>query len=445
MSSFVVVLLILALGASLWTLLAQRRFIRHLSEAIANDQALLRATEQGFYRNRFWNRFRLQVNTLIDELKHVRSDRAMQIGQLQATLESIREAVLILDGDNRIVLANDALRELFCPPGKEILGRRVETVLKSAIFLAYISDARQAGGGAQTEIEFQLEDRSTWAEVTCSVIPDFRDDESGSMLFVLHNITRLKHLESMRKEFVANVSHELRTPLSMIKGYVETLVDGGAEVAEKDRERFLKTIQKHTERLHALLEDLLTLSRLEGRREQLVKKAVALGRLAEEVAENYREAGLLTGDSLRLDFESGSPTVFGDSARLTQVLENLIDNAIKYSSGDPKLEIGAREDGEFARVWVKDNGVGISRGDLSHIFERFYRVDKGRSREQGGTGLGLSIVKHIVQLHGGKVWAESTLGVGTTFVFQVPLFREDLSVGAKEPAAGETGESQDIR
>jgi two-component system, OmpR family, phosphate regulon sensor histidine kinase PhoR len=423
MSSFVVVLLILALAAALWILWAQRRFIRHLSEAIANDQALLRATEQGFYGNRFWNRFRLQVNALIDELKEVRSDRAMQIGQLQATLESIREAVLILDGDNRIVLANDALCDLFCP-GRVIGGRRVETVFKSAIFLSYIAEARSAGGGAPMEIEFLIDERSIWAEVTCSVIPDFKEDEPGSMLFVLHNITRLKHLESMRKEFVANVSHELRTPLSMIKGYVETLVDGGADVAEKDRERFLKTIQKHTERLHALLEDLLTISRLESRREQLSKKAVVLQHLTAEIAENYREAGVLPGDSLRRDLPAGELTVFGDSARLTQVLENLIDNAVKYSADDPKLEIGASEDGEFAKVWVKDNGVGISRADLPHIFERFYRVDKGRSRERGGTGLGLSIVKHIVQLHGGKVWAESTLGVGTTFFFHVPLYRD---------------------
>ncbi len=423
MSSFVVPVLVLVLALAFWRLAAQRRFIRRLSEAIASDQALLRAREGGFYRSGFWNRFRLQVNGLIDELKRVRSDRATQVGQLQATLESIREAVLILDGDNRIVLANDALRALFAP-GQEIVGARVETVFQSSGFLTYVAEARQAGGEKQREIEFARPKGVVWAEATCSVIPGFGEKEPESMLFVLHNITRLKQLESIRQEFVANVSHELRTPLSMIKGYVETLVDGGNDVAENDRVRFLNTIHKHTDRLNALLEDLLTISRLESRREKLAWQRINLRHLIDEVAENYRESGLLSGDDLSVDSPFADLPVLGDHARLIQVFENLVDNAVKYSAEKPGIEIGSRIEGGLVKVWIKDRGVGIAAKDLPRIFERFYRVDKGRSREKGGTGLGLSIVKHIVQLHGGSVWAESRQGEGTTFFFTLPRASE---------------------
>ena len=419
MSSLVVAVLVVALALAVWRLVAQRRFITRLSEAIANDQALLRSREGGFYRSGFWNRFRLQVNGLIDELKQVRSDRATQVGQLQATLESIREAVLILDGDNRIVLANDALRALFTS-GEEIVGARVETVFRSSGFLAYVAEARNGEGEEKREIEFLRPEGVVWAEVTCSVIAGFGDEEPESMLFVLHNITRLKQLESIRREFVANVSHELRTPLSMIKGYAETLIDGGNDVAEKDRVRFLHTIHKHTDRLNALIEDLLTISRLESRREKLVLRRIDLRHLIDEVAENYRESGLLSDDDLSVDSPPADISVLGDHPRLIQVFENLVDNAIKYSVEKPVIEIGSRIEGGFVKIWVKDCGVGIAARDLPRIFERFYRVDKGRSREKGGTGLGLSIVKHIVQLHGGSVWAESRQGEGTTFFFTLP-------------------------
>jgi two-component system phosphate regulon sensor histidine kinase PhoR len=239
---------------------------------------------------------------------------------------------------------------------------------------------------------------------------------------VLHDITRQKRLEGVRKDFVANVSHELRTPLSVIKGYVETLVDGHDSMPLADRDRFLKTIQRHTERLNSLLEDLLALSRLESAQPGLARERVDLGQLFAVALEDFRSRPAAEGHRFSLAIDPNTPPVLVDPLKLGQVLDNLVSNALKYTPRGSRIDLSARmASTDTVELAVGDNGPGIPPEDLPHIFERFYRVDKGRSREKGGTGLGLSIVKHIVQLHGGKVWAESRLGAGTTFFIVLPL------------------------
>jgi two-component system phosphate regulon sensor histidine kinase PhoR len=239
------------------------------------------------------------------------------------------------------------------------------------------------------------------------------------MILVFHDLTRLKQLENTRQEFVANVSHELRTPLSLIKGYVETLISGAKDdpgVAT----RFLQTIEKHADRLTYLIEDLLTISRLESGQVVMNIQKVGLQSVANDVVNDLQSRA----DDKKVILENQVPAevmVRADADRIQQVLFNLVDNAIKYGRTDGHVWIGALAvDNRMIEVSVRDNGPGVPPDAIERVFERFYRVDKARSREQGGTGLGLSIVKHIVQSHGGEVWAKSAVGQGTTFLFTLP-------------------------
>ena len=227
----------------------------------------------------------------------------------------------------------------------------------------------------------------------------------------------------MRREFVANVSHELRTPLTIIKGFAETLIDDEATLDPRARLRFTEKILNNAERLHVLVEDLLTLSRLESRPDQIEPIGQPIAPLLDEVAENYRPRLDSATQTLVVEVDEGIGTVLFDRYRIHQVLDNFIENVFRYAPDFTELRLVAvlEPDSGMVRCSVIDDGPGIPEKDLPHLFERFYRVDKGRSRETGGTGLGLSIVKHIVQLHGGTVWAESRVGEGTTMSFSLPV------------------------
>jgi signal transduction histidine kinase len=239
----------------------------------------------------------------------------------------------------------------------------------------------------------------------------------------MHDITKLKGLEVMRREFVANVSHELRTPLTIIKGFAETLIDDKATIDPKVRIRFMEKILNNAERLHVLVEDLLTISRLESRSDQIEPVEQPFESLLNEVAENYRNRLDVDKQRIEVQVDEAVGSFSFDRYRINQVLDNFIENVFRYAPEFTLIRLEAvlePESGEV-RCSVIDDGSGIPEKDLPHLFERFYRVDKGRSRETGGTGLGLSIVKHIVQLHGGTVQAESKVGEGTRMSFRLPI------------------------
>jgi two-component system phosphate regulon sensor histidine kinase PhoR len=256
-----------------------------------------------------------------------------------------------------------------------------------------------------------------WLQVNAAVITNSAGEREGTIL-VFHDLTRLKQLERTREEFVANVSHELRTPLSLIKGYVETLLDGARgkpEVAE----RFLKIIERNTQRLDLLIQDLLTISALEAGRMKLSLHSVALRPLVEKIFTDLKPPA--DNKNITLINQLPELTATTDASRLEQVFANLLDNAIKYGRAQGRVTVGGKNsDKGKIEVFVQDDGPGIPAESLDRVFERFYRVDKARSREQGGTGLGLSIVKHIVQAHGGEVWVKSEPGKGATFFFTLP-------------------------
>ena len=248
-----------------------------------------------------------------------------------------------------------------------------------------------------------------------------REPESRTRaLVIFHDVSQIRSLEAVRKEFVANVSHELRTPLSIITGYLETLIDGG-----DDREtnlRFLRTMHKHAQRLNLLIEDLLALSQLESRKISLhfepVDLSESIHRVLEQLDSRIRESGA----AVTATIPKHLPRIEADAFRIEQALYNLLDNALKHSGkSGARVSVDASSDATTVTVSICDDGVGIPLSDQPHIFERFYRVHKDRSRDAGGTGLGLSIVKHTVQAHGGSIAVQSRPGAGATFVMSLPV------------------------
>jgi two-component system phosphate regulon sensor histidine kinase PhoR len=246
-----------------------------------------------------------------------------------------------------------------------------------------------------------------------------RDEVRGAVV-VFHDITRIKQLEVVRQDFVANVSHELRTPLAIFRGYLETLEDN-PDLPRDESQRILETMKRHSDRLNALVEDLLILTRLEARQVQAEFSSIRVDAFYRQLVRDWGNRTNSGAVEIAIDISDELPPLDVDALRLEQVIFNLLENAVAYSNPPRKIVLSAAMLGDQMELRVADNGLGIPPDDLPHIFERFYRVDKGRSRSSGGTGLGLSIVKHIVQSHGGTVHAESELGRGTTVVMRMPL------------------------
>jgi len=367
-----------------------------------------------WWRKRFL-RSQAAIRNEIEQHKSLQEKITVQLRTQQETLfNSMVEGLLLLDESGRIQLANRAFITLF-DLQVDIRGKTILEALRLHE-LAQLVDVLASGGqvlGHQMKLSGPSEH---WLQINGAAI--LNGGGRHGTLLVFHDLTRLKRLERTREEFVANVSHELRTPLSLIKGYVETLLDGAKdnpEVAGK----FLQTIDRNAERLRLLIEDLLTISELESGRVKLNLQTVALQPLVAKVFNDLQSRAA----TKRIEFfnQLTDLAVRADTDRLEQVLANLIDNAIKYGRPEGTVKVGAcATTGGQIETFVQDDGPGIPAESLERLFERFYRVDKARSREQGGTGLGLSIVKHIIQNHGGRVWATSEPGKGATFFFTLP-------------------------
>jgi two-component system, OmpR family, phosphate regulon sensor histidine kinase PhoR len=335
--------------------------------------------------------------------------------QQQVLFNSMLEGLLLLDRHEKIYLANRAFKNLF----NLKIELRGKTIME-ALRLHELAELVERVEAEKQVFEYELklpELSARWLQVNAAVICNSAGEREGTIL-VFHDLTRLKQLEHTREEFVANVSHELRTPLSLIKGYVETLLDGARNNPEV-AERFLKIIERNTQRLDLLIQDLLTISALESERIKLNLQPVELRPLVERIFTDLNAKAENKNVSLVNEVPELNATA--DANRIDQVFANLVDNAIKYGRAQGRVTVGGKklDDGKL-EIFVQDDGPGIPAEALDRVFERFYRVDKARSRDQGGTGLGLSIVKHIVQAHGGEVWVKSELGKGATFFFTLP-------------------------
>ena len=335
----------------------------------------------------------------------------------RAMFDSMMEGVLLLDSTGRALFANSACRRFFRQPN-DPAGLTMMEAFRH-LELARLVD-ELIGGKSFTEQEIQINgDPPRWLQVNGTLKLDAAKNPQGALL-VLHDTTRLRQLENTRREFVANVSHELRTPLSLVKGSVETL-KSGAKDDPRACARFLDIIERHTDRLIFLIEDLLTLSQLEAGQAVINFHTVPLRTVVAEVLSDLEPKSETRKVSL-VNAVPDSLFARADYDRLQQVLSNLIDNAIKYGRMGGKVTVSAtlQASSGWVAVTVADDGPGIPAEAAARVFERFYRADTARSREQGGTGLGLSIVKHIIQAHGGTVSLDSSPGNGARFTFTLP-------------------------
>ncbi|MDI6801136.1 MAG: ATP-binding protein [Thermodesulfovibrionales bacterium] len=350
------------------------------------------------------------ISLMAEEIKTRLQQSEKERYKIEAILRNMSDGVMLLDIKGRIVLYNDAVRRLF-NIGANIEGMTLTETLRNAELADIVNKAIKNEETASHEIEIMHPKEAYFMAIA---IPFYaypvKETVSGAIL-TLHDITRLKQLEEIRKDFVANVSHEIRTPITAIKGFAETLLDGAID----DREnayKFLQTIKNQSERLNSLVNDLLTLSRIELGDIKIEKKSVDINDVIDGVFTTIREKARAKGLYLRKSLPVEIPEIYADKDRLIQILLNLVDNAIKFTETGGVI-VGIEKAGGFNILYVEDTGIGVSERHLSRLGERFYRVDSARSREMGGTGLGLAIVKHLVKAHGWDIRIDSEPGKGT--------------------------------
>ena len=351
----------------------------------------------------------LELSRRLGELE---TDRA----RMSAILTGMVEGVLVVDGDGRLRLANDAARRMLNLENN-LLGRHYVEAVRQPGVVGHLRAALK--GEQRPPIEVPLDaatgaggPRIFRAQATPAIAP------GGGAVLVLHDISDLRRVDRVRRDFVANVSHELRTPLTAVRGYVEALMD--EPLPPEQRRKFLEVIDRHTGRMERLVRDLLRLARLDAQQETADLHSVDVGALFRAASADLSERIERQRVQVDIKVDAAAAVIEADPTKMHDVLRNLIENAVNYSADGGRVELEARADGDRALLSVGDFGPGVPEADLGRVFERFYRVDKSRAREPGGTGLGLSIVRHLVELHGGRVHAANRLEGGAVFTISLP-------------------------
>jgi len=431
-------LLIGLLTASALALLIAYVFFRHFGRRLGRLVEFSRQVAGGTIPHDFFSPTgRDEINLLerhLNEMGRKLRDHIQQIVAEKEKADSILrcmiESVLVLDPKGRVLVINEQAKRMFqVPPSRDVQGASIAELSRHPEMLAVMREALEvefANRGYSKEVEL---DEGRWVSVNAVSLKDGTQEACGSIL-VFHDISEIKRLEMVRSDLVANVSHELRTPLTAIRGYVETLLRTPPE-DPADTRHFLGVIERNTERLSRLTEDLLTLSDLESGKLPLARRPVDVAQLAQRVLEVFWNQANMKNLELNKQIEPGLPPLLGDFDRLQQLFINLIDNAVKYTPSGGKVALKAAKTPAtpgaplMVQLSVSDTGSGIPAIDIPRLTERFYRVDKARSRELGGTGLGLAIVKHIVQAHQGKLRIESVMQKGTTVHVQLPAVQQE--------------------
>ncbi|HEY5656791.1 MAG TPA: ATP-binding protein, partial [Myxococcota bacterium] len=355
------------------------------------------------------------INQMAEQLRLRLEEVTREKDQLSAVLEGMVEGVLVVDAKRSVLLANHRLRD-FYGVSADIAGRPLLDSIRDAALDETLARAAQTDEIVTRELNVDGA-RPRALSVSAARFPSGGVQPVGTVA-VFHDVTELMRLEGVRRDFVANASHELRTPLAAIRGFAETLLRNG-ELAEADRRSYLEIIDRHAQRLGNIVDDLLEISKIESRKLRLAPQALDAADVARELVQDWEPR--IRERRIRVEVRGeGDTRVWADRQALEQVLANLLDNALKYSEAEGEVEILVRREGDRVRIDVRDDGIGIPSEDLARIFERFYRVDKARSRALGGTGLGLAIVKHLVQRMDGAVRVESEPGAGSTFRVELP-------------------------
>jgi two-component system, OmpR family, phosphate regulon sensor histidine kinase PhoR len=366
---------------------------------------------------------KLRLRTL-----QLRKEQSAEATNLQTILATMAEGVMVVDRHHTIRLANPSLTQILSLAADPV-GQTVLAALRDIHFHEIVT-ATFSTGQPQT-LDVSLDAGKPSRHLSLVATPLRVSGEPG-VLVIFHDVTRLKQLEQVRRAFVANVSHELRTPLAIFQGYLETILDN-PEMPRPELVELLQILKRHSTRLNALVEDLLVLARLESRSERLSFEPIVPSELLRDAVTDWRLEAKKRNIKLAAACSPETPEFEADSLRIEQVLNNLLDNALKHSDPGDVVTVRACSRDDTVELVVEDTGRGIPPQDLPHIFERFYRADKARQREHGGTGLGLSIVKHIVQLHGGTVHAESTYGRGTRIILHLPIQQPSHPALTAEP------------
>ena len=365
------------------------------------------------------HRVGLALETIFARQQELERQIAGRESGTQTILGAMEDGVLVVDARSRITLTNPTFQKMFELPDPAVGVPLVEAVRRATLD-QLIAETLLTGEAMRSELS--LADSRTHSErhIEVSAVPikDAEDEVTGAVV-LFHDITELKQLDQIRRDFVANVSHELRTPLSILRGYIEVLFDE-PQTSREELTRILSIMERHSKRLQRLVDDLLSLAQLESSQAELELGVVRMDELFNNLIRDWKEKLARKNLKVIVDLPSKPLMLRADGTRLEEVLHNLLDNAVKFSPDNGQIRLRGARRGSNVVLSVADNGIGISKEHLSRIFERFYRADKARSREVGGTGLGLAIVKHIAQLHGGRVEAESELGRGTTILVVLP-------------------------
>ena len=355
------------------------------------------------------------LNTMAESLDTSLEENKKGRAELLAMLASMSEGVIATDTRRRVVIANQRAGEMLAFDAETAPGRGLFEVVRDEAVLKASTEVLESGERRAFQISPSA---GSYLEITACTYP--AGETPQGLVLVAHDTTQSVRYQELRKEFVANVSHELRTPLTVIKGFTETLRDGAMN-DPANGPRFLATIERHVDQLTNLVSDLLELSKLESTNDVPRSVAFDCSNVVKRAAELLLPASQRKKQSLSVQTPMYVPRVIGNPDYIERAVSNLIDNAIKYTPDGGEIRVKVGVEGDAVLIGVSDNGIGIPPQDLSRVFERFYRVDRSRSREMGGTGLGLSIVKHVAQVHGGSIDVQSAPGQGSKFRLKIPL------------------------
>jgi two-component system phosphate regulon sensor histidine kinase PhoR len=405
----------------------------NVTRPLESITAAARAIAMGNYGQRVRVSSRDEIGALAETFNRMSGDLNERVSEIRADRELLTtmltvmvEGVVALDRNQRVLFANDAAHSMLSLGNLNVAGRPLwEMVRISAVQEALQAASNGSQGWYRCEFELPGRDRRI-VSMHATQLPG---DPSAGIVLVCHDITELRRLENLRREFVANVSHELKTPLASIKAYVETLLAGAVHDSENNL-LFLRRIDEQAERLTRLILDLLRLARVESGQEVFEITAVRLEELVAACVKEHDSAASGKRIKLAVELPQEPLSVRADAEGVRTILDNLIDNALKYTQEYGQVRIRWGTEGPFAIIQVIDTGIGIAPQDQTRIFERFYRVDKARSRDVGGTGLGLSIVKHLSQAFGGSVSVSSEVGRGSVFTVKLPLAMADEAANA---------------